>query len=96
MKFKSFIAACAAVVLAFNVMIAGSPKREFRGAWMHTVFQDGYKKRSTEENKEWLRNQLDSLRAMGINAILFQVRPQADAFYASSLEPWSCYLTDGG
>lgn len=70
--------------------------REFRGAWMHTVWQTQYKNRSTDQNKAALRNELDSLQAMGINAVIFQVRPQADAFYASSLEPWSIYITDRG
>ena len=36
---------------------------------------------------------LDFLQQCGINAIVFQVRPEADAFYASKLEPWSRFLT---
>lgn len=75
---------------------ASNPKREFRGAWMHTVYQDGYLKRSTDENRAYLRDQLDRLKAAGINAVIFQVRPQADAFYQSDLEPWSRFLTEGG
>lgn len=77
-------------------MAAQNPKREFRGAWMHTVYQEQYKRQSTAANKDYLCRQLDSLKAMGINAVIFQVRPQADAFYDSRLEPWSCFLTDGG
>ena len=73
-----------------------SPKREFRGAWLHTVYQEGYRQRTTAQNQQYLRCQLDSLASAGVNAVLFQVRPQADAFYASSLEPWSCYLTADG
>lgn len=75
---------------------AANPKHEFRGAWMHTVFQGQYHSQSTEQNKAYLRDQLDKLKAAGVNAVLFQVRPQADAFYPSDLEPWSCYLTDNG
>ncbi len=75
---------------------AQNPKREFRGAWLHTVFQSQYKNHTTEQNKKYLRAQLDSLKAQGVNAVIFQIRPQADAFYASELEPWSCYLTTGG
>ena len=75
---------------------AKNPKREFRGAWMHTVFQDQYHSQTTEQNKKYLRDQLDKLKAAGVNAVIFQVRPQADAFYPSELEPWSRYLTDGG
>lgn len=72
---------------------ASNPKQEFRGAWMHTVFQAQYAKQSTEENKQYLRDQLDKLKAAGVNAIIFQVRPQADAFYQSNLEPWSRFLS---
>lgn len=75
---------------------ATSPKREFRGAWLHTIFQSQYKNMDTEACKAYLRSQLDSLHAMGVNAVLFQVRPQSDAFYPSRLEPWSRFLTDDG
>jgi uncharacterized lipoprotein YddW (UPF0748 family) len=36
---------------------------------------------------------LDALHDCRINAILFQVRPEADAFYKSELEPWSRFFT---
>lgn len=90
-----------AVCLAFfcfsslNAMTE-NPKREFRGAWMHTIGQGQYRKQSTEENQTYLRNQLDLLKDAGINVVLFQVRPSADAFYESQYELWSKYLTSGG
>lgn len=88
------------LLLAASIMCISAtgrtPVREFRGAWMHTVWQTQYKNRTTEQNKATLRSQLDSLQYMGINAVIFQVRPQADAFYDSKLEPWSIYITDGG
>ena len=36
---------------------------------------------------------LDLLEELNFNAVIFQVRPQADALYESELEPWSYYLT---
>ena len=36
---------------------------------------------------------LDILQACRINAVFFQVRPEADAFYKSELEPWSRFFT---
>lgn len=75
---------------------AANNDREFRGAWLHTVYQSQYKQLGTEGAKKYLISQLDSLQAMGVNAILFQVRPQSDAFYKSDLEPWSRFLTDNG
>lgn len=68
------LALCATMALT-----AGAPKREFRGAWLHTVYQSQYKNMGTEKCKAYLRSQLDSLKAMGVNAVLFQVRPQSDA-----------------
>ncbi len=35
---------------------------------------------------------LDSLQTRGINTVIFQVRPTADALYYSELEPWSYWL----
>lgn len=70
-----------------------SPIREFRGAWLHTVFQSQYAQQTTAQNKAYLRDQLDRLHQAGINVVIFQVRPQADAFYPSELEPWSKFLS---
>lgn len=43
--------------------------------------------------QQTLTRQLDELQRCGINAIMFQVRAEADALYYSSYEPWSRYLT---
>lgn len=71
---------------------AAQPKRDFRGAWIQTIYQ-GYDKRTTDQNKEYLTDLLDQLQQAGINAVFFQVRPRADALYRSSIEPWSRFLT---
>lgn len=73
-----------------------NPKWEFRGAWISTVYQEQYKRQTTEQNKEYLRGMLDKLKDAGCNAVIFQVRPSADAFYDSRYELWSRYLTTGG
>jgi uncharacterized lipoprotein YddW (UPF0748 family) len=68
------------------------PKREFRAAWIQTV-NGQYRGMSTAAMQKSLIDQLNSLQAAHFNAIIFQVRPEADALYASSLEPWSRFLT---
>lgn len=93
---KRIILTLATVAMTATALVAKNPKTEFRGAWMHTVFQGQYAKQSTEENKAYLRRQLDSLQMAGVNAIVFQVRPSADAFYESKYEPWSRFLTKNG
>ena len=69
------------------------PKREFRGAWIQTVNQDDYRNLTSEAFRNLMCERLDRLSTLGINAIIFQVRPEADAFYVSSYEPWSRFLT---
>ena len=68
------------------------PKREFRAAWVQSV-NGQFRGMPTEKLKQNLIGQLNSLQKAGINAIIFQVRPEADALYASRLEPWSRFLT---
>ena len=94
--FISLLCLLVAFMSCHNDAYAGNPKREFRGAWLHTVFQGQYKQQTTDENKRYIRQQLDLLKDAGINAVFFQVRPQADAFYESKYEPWSIFLTEGG
>lgn len=74
-------------------VLAHNPKREFRGAWLQTVYQSQYARQSTAQNKEYLSELLDRLQQAGINAVIFQIRPSADAFYESDIEPWSRFLS---
>ena len=83
----------AAMCLLALASTATNPKREFRGAWLHTVHQSQYAAMTTEAAQKYLCRQLDSLQMTGCNAVVFQVRPSADAFYPSELEPWSRFLT---
>ena len=69
------------------------PKREFRGAWFPTVTNTTWKDMTTDEIKADIIRVLDALASIHINAVLFQVRPQADALFVSELEPWSRFLT---
>ncbi len=49
--------------------------------------------KSTQQIQSMLTRQLDELQKDGVNAIIFQVRAECDALYASEYEPWSRYLT---
>lgn len=72
---------------------AENPKREFRGAWLHVIGQSQWQNKSTQQAKEYIIDQLDKLLSAGCNAVIFQVRPTADALYISNIEPWSAWLT---
>ena len=78
--------------LLMALTIQAQHKREFRGAWIQCV-NGQFKGMGTEEMQNTLRYQLDELQKDGCNAIIFQVRPECDALYESTLEPWSYYLT---
>ena len=98
MNFSSLLkrSALAAVLLA----IAASPmssgvKREVRSVWMATVWALDWPSStsSTTAQKNEMVKYLDVLQKNNFNAVYFQVRTMSDAFYKSSYEPWSSYLT---
>ena len=73
-----------------------NPVTEFRGVWVATVANIDWPSRpglSTAAQKAELTAILDRAAHLKLNAIILQVRPTADALYASPIEPWSEYLT---
>jgi uncharacterized lipoprotein YddW (UPF0748 family) len=70
--------------------------REFRAAWVSTVANIDWPSRAglnaAQQQAEAIAI-LDRARALNLNAIVLQVRPSADAIYASKFEPWSEYLS---
>ncbi|RYD90851.1 MAG: hypothetical protein EOP54_23390, partial [Sphingobacteriales bacterium] len=72
------------------------PKYEMRAVWIATVVNLDWPtnaRATAEAQKRELAEEMSVHQQNGINAIMFQVRPAADAFYAKSREPWSKYLT---
>jgi uncharacterized lipoprotein YddW (UPF0748 family) len=77
-------------------LVAVAHDRELRGVWIATVYNINFPSRDdlpAEEQQAELVTLLDTIEATGLNAVFFQVRPEGDALYASSLEPWSRFLT---
>jgi uncharacterized lipoprotein YddW (UPF0748 family) len=77
---------------------AQSPQvmKEFRAAWVATVANINWPSRpglAVDSQKLEAIALLDFLEQHHFNAVILQVRPQADALYKSDLEPWSYYLT---
>lgn len=69
---------------------------EFRAAWVATVANINWPSKagiSTSEQQREALKLLDFLQENNFNAVIFQVRPQADALYESEIEPWSYFLT---
>lgn len=83
--------------LALVLHVAAQPaKREMRAVWIATVANIDWPSSqhlSPAQQREEMRAMLDQLALNNINTIVFQARPTSDAFFLSTLEPWSHYLT---
>ncbi|MCC2547163.1 family 10 glycosylhydrolase [Hymenobacter sp. BT175] len=99
-----FLPASLPALFLLLVLLTGSaaraqdvpPKRELRGVWIATVENIDWPSSRTltpEQQRREYRRMLDVQQRNGINAVFVQVRPAADAFYQSDLEPWSKWLT---
>ena len=69
--------------------------REFRGVWIATVNNIDWPSRknlSSDQQKQELIKMLELFKNLNFNAVIFQIRPAADAFYNSKFEPWSSWL----
>ena len=90
---RKFICLIIALGITFGARSQSLPKREFRGAWIHTVGNQQFKNMSADSIKKLFISTLDNFERAGVNAVIFQVRPQADAFYISEIELWSRFLS---
>ena len=72
------------------------PKYEFRAAWVASVENIDWPSKKglpvDSQKVEFIRL-LDMHQRNGLNAVVVQIRPAADAFYASPYEPFSEWLT---
>lgn len=73
----------------------GMPKAEMRAAWIATVENIDWPEKgaSPDVQKQQYITLLDQLQAAGMNAVIMQIKPTADAFYPSKYGPWSEWLT---
>lgn len=90
--------ACLLPAVAQNgqVLTPPEPLREFRAVWVATVDNIDWpssRNLSTDDQKAELIRIFDVCKSLNINAVVLQVRPSADALYASKFEPWSEFLT---
>ena len=91
-KLRNILVFC---LLSFSVAVFGQVT--FRGAWIATVANIDWPSEAAIGDSVAQQHEmtflLDSLHSLGLNAIIFQVRPTADALYRSSFEPSSHWLT---
>lgn len=94
------IGLCLALSLQAQTNDQLPPKREFRAAWLTTVWAIDWPKPNNAVNATQQQQQqesliafVDKMAAANMNAVFFQVRGFSDAMYNSKYEPWSQYLT---
>ncbi len=76
--------------------VSVSHRRELRGVWVATVWNGDWPSQMglpVEQQKAELIGILNRIQALNFNALFLQVRPEGDALYASTFEPWSYWLT---
>lgn len=79
-----------------DTVVVPPVEREFRAVWIASVSNIDWPSEPglpVEQQKAELRAQFDRVHALNMNAVIFQIRPAADALYKSEIEPWSEYLT---
>ncbi|MBA2812498.1 family 10 glycosylhydrolase [Streptomyces sp. KM273126] len=74
----------------------GAPATELRGMWVASMANRDWPSRpglTAKQQRAELIAHLDTAVKRRLNAVIFQVRPAADALWPSPYEPWSQYLT---
>ncbi len=70
------------------------PKHEFRSFWLTTAASLDWPRGTTPaEQQQSLRNIILRAKAMGMNAVIFQIASRGDAYYRSDRLPWASTLT---
>ena len=76
-------------------------KRHLRGAWIATVLNidwpsaeaRGTTPAHVDRQIYELHTRFNEIASIGYNAVIFQISPTGDAFFASEISPWSAWLT---
>ncbi len=71
-------------------------RREFRGAWVASVWNSDWPSKaglSVSQQQAELVEITKQLQALNFNALILQIRPEGDAVYSSTIEPWSAWIT---
>lgn len=62
----------------------------FKGVWVATAYNIDW---NNKDSQSQYIEDLDLIKDIGLNSVIFQVRPMGDAFYKSEYSPWSKYIT---
>ena len=107
MSNKSFFASVLYLIATAGAAFSWQPSRasvpmppqEFRAVWVASVYNLDWPSKAglpAGAQKAELIRILNTCAQLRINALILQVRPNSDALYNSSLEPWSSWLSGAG
>ncbi|MEC0251899.1 glycoside hydrolase family 10 protein [Bacillus halotolerans] len=84
------------LIISVPYLAKAQTDRELRAVWIASVLNLDWPSKkglSIEAQKQEYFSLLDDVQSMGMNAVIVQIKPTADAFYPSAYGPWSEYLT---
>lgn len=84
------------LIICLFLTISIQASEDLQGVWIASVLNINFPSQpglSAEVQKAEISSLLDAAEAAGLNAVFVQVRPECDALYKSSYEPWSRFLT---
>lgn len=99
MKLRKLIIATAVAAMAVGAYAqTDGIKREMRSVWMAGMGIDWPRTKGTSATvratqQQELIDYLDALKSQNFTTICLHVRPRADAYYKSTLEPWSADIS---
>lgn len=84
-----------AMVTITSKVWAATDTQRMEAVWMATVYNIDFPSTKNDVNaqKNEFIEKIDKLKSIGINTVIVQVRPKADALYKSEINPWSDVLT---
>ena len=91
---------CMVIVLAIGVQgkeAKAALNEDMQGVWITTVYNKDWPSVGSRNNVQLQKQEfidvLNNVKAIGLNTVVVQVRPEGDALYKSNINPWSKVLT---
>ena len=94
-KLMGIILSLSLILSIFSNNVYADTNTEMRGVWISSVYNMDWpqtKNNIQKQQSEYIEL-LDTLKSVGMNTVIVQIRPKSDALYKSSINPWSEYLT---
>ena len=90
-KIKAIVLSLVLILSIFNINSYADTKTEMRGVWISSVHNMDWPKTKNNIQKQQSEyiELLDTLKSVGMNTVIVQIRPKSVWIYKSSFIPWS-------